>query len=304
MRVIKRNCPLCQSTTYDEVVILKQTDFTTSNPTYCLDCLPELGLYPEQKYPIVMCKQCSMIYSLFHLSDDAEAYVYNRIIDSGISTNRILTPKRRIKEVSKWLGLLKVAYESQPELFDLNVLDYGCGFGTLLLNAAGPGIRTVGFDITDWKVAWAREHGLTVTMTSEELKNYGPFDIVIATEVLEHLRSPAEAVKEMVSLLKPHGFALITCIIDVSIKRNWNEIRKMVTKGKPIPKEINPWEHLNYFTVETLSKLLSQIGFCPVVPKPNTNKLAEYIQNILPPSLNFFPFFGKTIIPIYWQLKD
>ncbi|MBN1452611.1 MAG: hypothetical protein JW963_16460, partial [Anaerolineales bacterium] len=113
MKLICRVCPVCDSDDCEEVVALRQELFTISNPTYNQDGF-EQWADPEQLYPIVKCRHCEMIYSLFHLDDETEALVYNRVIDSDISLDRVLTVPRRIKDLKRWLELLTLVNASHP----------------------------------------------------------------------------------------------------------------------------------------------------------------------------------------------
>jgi SAM-dependent methyltransferase len=263
--LLTRSCPVCRSDNFDEVLILHQTEFTTPNPGYRLNHIGSLGLNPEQAYPIVKCRNCDMVYSLYCLPDEAESIVYNQLIDPDASRAKVLTIARRIKDLKHWVNLLSLVEKLKPGVLDLKVVDYGCGWGSLLLDASGPGVQPIGFDVTEWKVAWAREQGLTICTSFEELKKYAPFDIGISTDVFEHMKFPREAVQELASLLKPGAVCLITCIQgEVSQALDWLEMKNRLAQGKPLPKVVNPWEHLNYFTIETLTNLLREYGFSPV----------------------------------------
>lgn len=97
---------------------------------------------------------------------------------------------------------------------DARVLDIGCGVGLLLrkLKEAKPGIQGTGADISAKAVAFVEKHGFAgvvggfPTLPLAE----GCFDVVLATEVLEHLSQPDEAVREIARLLAPGGKAIIT----------------------------------------------------------------------------------------------
>jgi 2-polyprenyl-3-methyl-5-hydroxy-6-metoxy-1,4-benzoquinol methylase len=94
------------------------------------------------------------------------------------------------------------------------VLDIGCGVGLLLrkLKEVKPRIRGTGADISAKAIDFVKKHGFggvvggfpTLSLPS------GAFDIVLATEVLEHLSEPDEAVREVVRLMKSTGKAILT----------------------------------------------------------------------------------------------
>ncbi len=103
----------------------------------------------------------------------------------------------------------------------MRLLDCGCGMGALTTSLAewlAPG-EVVGFDREVSQVeaarAWAAERG--VTNVRFELGNIyempypdASFDAVFAHTVLEHIREPLRAMREMRRVLKPGGVAGIT----------------------------------------------------------------------------------------------
>ncbi len=103
----------------------------------------------------------------------------------------------------------------------MRLLDCGCGMGALTTSLAewlAPG-EVVGFDREESQVeaarAWAAERG--VTNVRFELGNIyempypdASFDAVFAHTVLEHIREPLRAMREMRRVLKPGGVAGIT----------------------------------------------------------------------------------------------
>lgn len=289
MSLIKRSCPLCGSGSYKEVVALKEHHFTRSNPSYRLKRIPELGLDPEESYPIAACAGCGMIYSLYKLEDAKEVIVYNRIIDLEKSKDKVLSDGRRRADLKRWENLSRLAGEEKPDMKDLKILDYGCGWGTLLLTAKRAGVETIGFEVASKKVEWARQKGLTIYDSEEELFKNAPFDICVSTSLLEHMGDPALTIKKITSLLKPGGFAHITAAIGgVAPFFFWRSIRNRVRKNLPIPKEVNPWEHLNYFTHGSFVKLLGKYGLRPLSASGRRYVVSK---------------FPKIWSSGYWQLK-
>ena len=265
--LIKRYCPLCHADDFTTMISMKQGQFTLNNPAYRLDRIHELSLPSDQLYPIVACKSCGMVYTLYHLTDEKEALLYDRIIDPDYSKSKVTTLKRKISDNKTWLLLLHLLSNDKANLSGaIKILDYGCGWGTLLQVAAGTrDVVAIGLDVASYKVQAAQNNGVTVLGTEEQLYPLAPFDLAVSTSVLEHLRNPIEAVQTMAKLLRPKGFALITCIIkDIDHLSKWKGIKHKLDHGAPITKNISPWEHLNYFTNETFNLMLNNAGFIPV----------------------------------------
>ncbi len=304
MSIIKRKCPLCDCDEYKSILCLKENQFTLNNNSYKVYSIPELGLNPKKDYPIVKCNKCKMIYSLYHLDDNQEFILYKDIISQEKSMKKIMTIGRRNGDHKRWLSLLSLVNKSKPKDINLKVADYGCGWGTFLQTANGPGITTIGFDVTPWKIEYARQHGILICENEEEFINNGPYDLCISTSVLEHLRNPRNSVELLSKILKPDGYAFINCIV-VNSSFQWKLIKRKLRKQTPIQKEINPWEHLNYFTSKTFIKLMGEYGFVPI-NKPinfldNNFSISELIILIL---RRLFPnFTAKKFITGFWQLK-
>ena len=98
----------------------------------------------------------------------------------------------------------------------LRVLDVGCGNGSeLALPLARLGFQVTGIDIHAPSIEHARQLGVNVTNLSyvcgrvEELKAQ-PYDIVILSEVLEHLREPRALLLASLEHLNKNGIIIVT----------------------------------------------------------------------------------------------
>jgi len=270
-QLIKRNCPLCNSDNAREIVVLTQDMFTLNNESYDIRKIASLGLPSDIRYPIVKCNSCSMEYTQYHLDDVTEAKVYSDIIMESKSKAKILSLGRRKGDYLRWLKILNILNKNPKDELNLKILDYGCGWGSLLQVASGPGVKTIGYDMTSWKSEWANSNGVNIVSSEEELIENGPYDVVISTAVLEHLHDPMSDAKKLAYLLKDDGVALIDCDIFGGARLNnnaeWKIVNKNIHNNKMIKKEINPWEHHNYFTPKTFNQLMTTAGFSPVASK-------------------------------------
>lgn len=99
---------------------------------------------------------------------------------------------------------------------DRRVLDLGCGsgYGTVLLQEHGAG-AVVGLDLDPRSIRYARRRfsreGVEFRVGDAEAlpPDLGRFDFVVASNVLEHLRSPQRAVERLAHLLSPRGRLLV-----------------------------------------------------------------------------------------------
>jgi 2-polyprenyl-3-methyl-5-hydroxy-6-metoxy-1,4-benzoquinol methylase len=96
----------------------------------------------------------------------------------------------------------------------LSLLDYGCFEGRQLKLFKRCGYTTKGLEINPEAAEIARLQGLDVTVSSlDEFadKNVGKFDIVIMSQVIEHLPDPFHALNQISKILKRDGKVRISC---------------------------------------------------------------------------------------------
>ena len=103
----------------------------------------------------------------------------------------------------------------------LRALDLGCGDGRLCAWLAARGATVVGVDCAAARIALARERcgGLSgVTLIQGDLHrvldDLGPFELICAFEVLEHLEAPRRVVERCLARLTPDGALVGSVPID------------------------------------------------------------------------------------------
>jgi SAM-dependent methyltransferase len=92
------------------------------------------------------------------------------------------------------------------------ILDLGCGNGSILRNLKGRGYQNLhGVEISDFAIRRLRNEGIEMhfgVLPSIPLPD-STFDVVIASQVLEHLIRRRRFLKEIRRILKPAGRAFI-----------------------------------------------------------------------------------------------
>ena len=112
-----------------------------------------------------------------------------------------------------------IASASYP-LTGLRILDIGCGGGLLSEPMARLGATMTGIDVTETAIMAAATHtrqaGLDIDYhccTAEEMASSGAsFDVIYASEVIEHVANRSLFVTAIASMLDPKGVVVVTTI--------------------------------------------------------------------------------------------
>ena len=103
----------------------------------------------------------------------------------------------------------------------VRLLDVGCGPGWALERFRAAGFTVEGIDVSQEAIRRARESGLDVSVVDIEREDLGSrrYDVVVAMEVLEHLRDPVAAIAKLVRSLDPGGALVISLPNEIHVAR-------------------------------------------------------------------------------------
>jgi 2-polyprenyl-3-methyl-5-hydroxy-6-metoxy-1,4-benzoquinol methylase len=134
------------------------------------------------------------------------------------------------------------------------ILDVGCGPGLFLIEAKKRGWEVYGTEFTDKQIAYLNEKDIKTSKgkLTENSFEKEMFDVIISSEVIEHINNPIEELTLFYSFLRKGGLTYITT-------PNFNAIERYLLKGKY--NIIQYPEHLSYYTPKTIDLLLSNTGF-------------------------------------------
>jgi 2-polyprenyl-3-methyl-5-hydroxy-6-metoxy-1,4-benzoquinol methylase len=94
------------------------------------------------------------------------------------------------------------------------LLDAGCGTGLFSVEAARRGARVVSLDCGPNLLRETRRKGITTLVAADAARmpiSDACFDIVVSSECVEHTPSPGDTVRELVRVLRPGGWLVVTC---------------------------------------------------------------------------------------------
>lgn len=178
--------------------------------------------------------------------------------------------RSRINQLSKLINNVSAQHKDSARA---RALDAGCGFGIYSLLLAEAGYDVFGIDINEEEVRkaciWARERGVQdcITFKIGDVQNIkhgdSTFDLIVCSEVLEHLEDPAAGAREIWRTLKDNGTAIISMpnvaclygLLEWSYRRSG--LRSLL--GKP-PLTQHQIQHSRYWFGNILT-LLRSVGF-------------------------------------------
>jgi SAM-dependent methyltransferase len=176
-------------------------------------------------------------------------------------------PDRARRQARMLAGILRDA--KTPAL----ILDVGCGDGAALALAKkqNPAHRFAGIDWSADALRQASRHGLTVVRASVSPRlpvADGAADVVIMSELIEHLVDPDGAVAEVRRVLRPGGDLLLSTpnlaawynrgLLAVGIQPVFSEVSLTGVFGRPGRVVAG---HLRLFTRRALTGFLAASGF-------------------------------------------
>jgi SAM-dependent methyltransferase len=254
-RMTRRSCPACASDRPAIAGTVTARAIVDGNTTYRATALDLLGVSAADSFSIARCTRCGFVYALDAPNDAFLATLYRDVIDDTVARVESQSPSWTAHQLR--LASLVVAAVGDAPL--VRVLDFGCGYGTIVRALDGPRIEAFGFEPA------APIDDPRVFASLDDVRGRGPFDAVILSDVLEHLADPLDALHTCRALLRPHGWLAVS-VPDFSDARR-DAILADLRAGRPFSRELNPWEHLNYFSPWSLDAMLRRGGFTPAADR-------------------------------------
>src|SRR5262245_49933351 len=143
-----------------------------------------------------------------------------------------------------------------------SICDLGCGNGHITGRLSALGYQVTGVDASASGITIARRTYAGVefveALIDSNLQRLGSFDLVISSDVIEHLYRPSDLLEAATSLLKPHGQILLGTPYHGYLK---NLVLAASGKMDAHFSALHDGGHIKFFSVRTLSKLMTTHGF-------------------------------------------
>lgn len=148
------------------------------------------------------------------------------------------------------------------------VLDLGCGNGYIASRLYALDMLVTGVDASSDGITLAKRAypGIRFETASvyddlTDLLGQGEFDLVISSEVIEHLFFPRKLLQNAFALLRPGGNAILTTVyhgylknLALSVLNKWDDHHTVHWDGG----------HVKFFSKRTLRSMLEEAGFSRV----------------------------------------
>ena len=229
-----------------------------------------LRVDPDGQLALRRCTQCTFVFAAARLDDRVRhARTYHEAHEAT---------EDPVRATTNVVGFLAFWAEKLAWPNSVALLDVGCAEGRLVEIARSMGIRAEGIDVSDYYVErWSRACLPAKVATAEELSASCPtaYDVVIARQVIEHVRDPLSFLRACASMLTQGG----TCLIETGDPSSWQARWERESWSFWVPKE-GVGAHVSFINSRVAEFLgdRSNLMLCDSVPQLRYMSLQSYAR--------------------------
>ena len=182
------------------------------------------------------------------------------------------------------------------------ILDYGTGWGGLVIQLSAAGFDAVGYDLSEDMVKRCQRDGLRVRSGSITEVAERELDAIVLASVFEHLIDPAEWLAEARARLRPGGL-LVTTQPTAHFAGTAGNLARFGIRSLPLPglhRVFYPPWHVALYSLEGMRRVVERAGFrmLEVAPAPQQREpgLTGAAQRVL----ELFNRAGWTLTGLRW----
>lgn len=212
--------------------------------------------------------------------DDREIEKFNKIAGEWWQANGKFKPLHQFNPIrltyikEQLLNYFKLDINQKAPLSTLKILDVGCGGGLLCEPLSRLGANLVGIDMGEKNIAAAKIHSkegnLDIDYRQQDVEELASldekFDVVLAMEIIEHVKDVEKFLKAAKSCLKPNGL-LFVATLNRTAKSYLNAIIGAEYVLRWLPKGTHDWKkflkpsEINRIAEQNDLKLIDLTGF-------------------------------------------
>jgi SAM-dependent methyltransferase len=212
--------------------------------------------FSGRAFDLARCADCRYVFVTDPRTDYEnlydEAYYSGRGADRHVDYEQEMADRRTIR-LYEWRGILRAVGSVVPLTDHTRWLDFGCGLGGFVRYARSRGLDVVGYE-QGYAAARARELGIPLLDDLTEAAE--SFDVITATEMIEHAVTPVAELETMAALLRPGGTLFLH-----------------TGNAEPHRDQLSDWEylapidvHVGVFEPTTMARALQLAGLEPEWP--------------------------------------
>jgi len=258
----RKCCPVCGGVDVEKLYV---EPFASGATGRFLEAYYEgrlkVDLLGDAVYELERCAVCLLIYQRFVLDSEGLEFLYEKAIDPEASlAKRTSADKSYSKGLSQDAGYVARFFKTK-RASDLDVLDFGMGWGHWCVAARAHGYNVYGAELSENRRKYAQESGVQLCSPLDE-NNDQRFDFINTDQVFEHLTNPLEILLSLSEKLNQGG------ILKIFVPDTPKDYRSMKLGGwQPGKDAFHPLEHVNGFSQSSVDYLIRQAGLRPVTLK-------------------------------------
>ena len=210
-------------------------------------------------FNVIECETCEFRHIVPIPSSEELEEIYR---DEYYSREKPLYLERYREDLDWWNLTYSERYDKFEEILTPDrrrILDIGSGPGLFLLHGKERGWEAVGVEPSRQAAQNSIDLGLNIVeefLSEDTFEIFGQFDVIHMSQVLEHIPDPIGMLGLSKRLLLPDG---LLCIV---VPNDYNPFQQALRTSCGFdPWWLAPPHHINYFSHESLSRLLLKNGF-------------------------------------------
>jgi SAM-dependent methyltransferase len=205
------------------------------------------------RFVIMKCQTCSLVYSRYHLDEEGLKHLYERCtctnLNYEVEVERVKPlVKRSIDVMDAILGISKSE--------GTRILDFGAGRGIWAREAKSRGYDVTAIELAAERINEMRSHGIPASTGLTDRDQ--DFKFVYISQVLEHLTEPLTVLKGIWSRCKQGAVLLVGVPNGAGVEK---KLRHRTAASGQLYPDLDPFEHINCFSNRSMSELMSHAGF-------------------------------------------